>query len=74
MYIYTHIVTGLENLTNLSKDPYEYHSYFWWKPYYTFHHNIGLEANCEFCDLLNVPNFSSKNNYKNFTSYWNKCR
>ena len=61
-------------LDKLSKDSEQYHSYFWWKPFYEFHHKIGTEATCGFCDLLNVPNFSSKNDYKDFTAYWNKCR
>ena len=61
-------------LEKLSEDPEEYHSFFWWKNFYEFHQKIGYEALCEFCDILNAPNFSSKNDYKDFTAYWYKCR
>ena len=60
----------MKALYKISNDPILYNSYFWWRNYYEFY---SLNHKCQLCNVLNSKDFVTKNNYKNFNSYWYKC-
>ena len=61
-------------LHQLSKNPEEYNSYFWWKSYYDVSPYY-TNAKCQLCNYLNSEkDITPTQKYSNFTAYWNKCR
>ena len=63
----------MEFLHQLSNNPKEYNSYFWWKSYYDVF--LGTSAKCQLCDVLNSGSeLVPTKKYSNLTAYWNKCR
>ena len=65
----------MKYLEYLSKNSTAYNSYFWWHEHYTLktYDDIKEEMSCKFCELLNMENYESPNDYTNLESYWVKC-
>ena len=61
-------------LYQLSNNPKEYNSYFWWRSYYDV--SYSTNAKCQLCNILNSEKdiISPTQKYSNFTAFWNKCR
>ena len=58
-----------------------YNSYFWWRTHYSVVINdpccsnqTYIDPGCQLCSILNTDDFIQKNDYTNFTTFWNKCR
>ena len=73
----------MQKLYEISKDPLQYNSYFWWKSYYNAvvlydnqYSDPELQSwriqGCQLCDVLNSEHIT-RNNYNDFTSFWYKC-
>ena len=62
----------MEFLHQLSNNPKEYNSYFWWRSYYDV--SYSTRATCQLCNILNSDIITSSQKYSNFTAFWNKCR
>ena len=66
----------IEILEIIKQNETLHQSYFWWMDYYSIKTKILAEENqCSMCQILNQQSgFKSKNDYSDFTTYWNKCR
>ena len=62
----------MEFLHQLSNNPKEYNSYFWWRSYYDV--SYSTRATCQLCNILNSDIITPSQKYSNFTAFWNKCR
>ena len=62
----------MEFLHQLSNNPKEYNSYFWWRSYYDV--SYSTRATCQLCNILNSDIITPTKKYSNFTAFWNKCR
>ena len=73
----------MKKLHEISKDPLLYNSYFWWRSYYSAvvlynpdhdpEHQLWRVAGCQLCGVLNSEHVK-RNNYSNFTYFWNQCK
>ena len=65
----------MDYLVKLSGDEELYSSYFWWKEYYDIKVFKDLSpAACKLCQLLNIENYKSPNDYDNVQQYWHQCK
>ena len=72
-----------KQLHEISKDPLLYNSYFWWRSYYSTvvlynpdhdpEHQLWRIPGCQLCGVLNSEHVK-RNNYSNFTYFWNQCK
>ena len=73
----------MKKLHEISEDPLLYNSYFWWRSYYSAvvlynpdhdpEHQLWRIPGCQLCGVLNSEHVK-RNNYSNFTYFWNQCK